>query len=275
MKNTKAAVYPVSRQSNFILELQGVTVSYKKKVIIQDINTAINRGDFIAVTGKSGSGKSTLLYVLGGFLRPSSGIYLFQNRRVYRVGEIGLGKFRKKNIGFLFQDFRLLPFLNIEQNIFFPIYFTGEKLSPERVNSLLTLFGLEERRKAYPGDISGGEAQRAALARALLLEPKLLLLDEPTGNLDPETENEVLLQLLELKKRGFTIVCVTHSQVISKNADKIWNLRNGKISEEKNKPVKLKPSKLRKTQAPPKNVKTKTTKKGLQKITKKPKAGKK
>ena len=220
-------------EDNIILELQNVEVSYKKKNILIDANCRVKKGDFIAVTGKSGSGKSTLLYVLGGFLRPSSGLYLFEKKRVYRVGEIGLGKFRKKNIGYLFQDFRLLPFLTIEQNILFPIYFTGDTVSPERTLYLLNLLGLEHRRKAFPADISGGEAQRTALARALLLEPKLLLLDEPTGNLDIETEQEVIDQLLDLKKRGFTIICVTHSPFISEKADCVWHVSDSmiKISE--------------------------------------------
>jgi putative ABC transport system ATP-binding protein len=220
---------------DFILELQNVEVSYKKKNILRSADCRVKKGDFIAVTGKSGSGKSTLLYVLGGFLRPVSGFYLFENKKVYRgVGEIGLGTFRKKNVGFLFQDFRLLPFLTIEQNILFPLYFTGDTVSSERTNSLLNLLGLEHRRKAFPKDISGGEAQRTALARALLLEPKLLLLDEPTGNLDSETELEVIEQLLDLKHRGFTIICVTHSPIISKQADYEWNIFNANINVSKN-----------------------------------------
>jgi len=219
---------------NTILELQSVEISYKRKKILHQANCQVKKGDFIALTGKSGSGKSTLLYALGGFLRPTSGTYLFENKRVYRVGEIGLGKFRKKNIGYLFQDFRLLPFLTIEQNITFPIYFTGESISRKRTQDLLNLLGLEHRRKAYPAEISGGEAQRTALARALLLEPKLLLLDEPTGNLDSETEQEIMDQLTKLKKRGLTIICVTHSPVITRNADYIWNISDGNIKILKN-----------------------------------------
>ncbi|MDH4263858.1 MAG: ATP-binding cassette domain-containing protein, partial [Spirochaetia bacterium] len=193
-------------------------------------------------TGKSGSGKSTLLYVLGGFLRPVSGLYLFEKKKVYKVGEIGLGRFRKKNIGFLFQDFRLLPFLTIEQNILFPMYFTGDTLSSERTDYLLNLMGLEHRRKAFPKEISGGEAQRTALARALLLEPKLLLLDEPTGNLDKETELEVVDQLLGLKLRGFTIICVTHSPVIGRQADFIWNISDTNLHVTNNKKTLTKKS---------------------------------
>jgi len=219
---------------DFILELEDIEVSYRKKIIFSGASCQVKKGDFIAVTGKSGTGKSTLLYTLGGFLRPSMGKYLFENKRVYRVGEIGLGNFRKKNIGFLFQDFRLLPFLTIEQNIQFPIYFTGETLPRERTDYLLNLLGLEHRRKAYPSDISGGEAQRTALARALLLEPKLLLLDEPTGNLDAETEQEVIGQLLDLKHRGFTIICVTHSPIISRQADYVWKIEDARIAITKN-----------------------------------------
>ncbi|MDH4200520.1 MAG: ATP-binding cassette domain-containing protein [Spirochaetia bacterium] len=231
-----------SRNMNDILVLRDVSASYRKSNIIEKVNCNVKKGDFIAVTGKSGSGKSTLLYVLGGFLRPSTGLYLFENKRVYRgIAEIGLGTFRRKNIGYLFQDFRLLPFLTIEQNIQFPIYFSGEKLHKERVRFLLDLFGLEHRSKAYPGSISGGEAQRTALARALMLEPKLLLLDEPTGNLDLDTESEIIHELIKLKKRGFTLICVTHSPRIRECADIVWHLENGKMLISQNSGKKKKP----------------------------------
>jgi ABC-type lipoprotein export system ATPase subunit len=225
----------VEIKKEIIFTLEDISVSYRAKTIIHNFDTGVFKGDFISVTGKSGSGKSTLLYLLGGFLKPSIGAYFFQNKRVYKMGEFGLGQFRKKNIGFLFQDFRLLPFLTIEQNIAFPIYFTGEKISQDRVDYLLDLFGLTHRKSAFPADISGGEAQRTALARALLLEPKLLLLDEPTGNLDFETEKEVLDLLLDLKQKGLTLICVTHSREISKQSDFIWELKNGKINISRNK----------------------------------------
>jgi len=213
-----------------LIELQNLTIAYGSKLIIENANLTIPRGSFVSVTGKSGSGKSSLLYMLGGFLRPAKGRYLFSGQPVYTLGEFGLGRFRKKNIGYLFQDFRLLPFLTIRKNILFPLYFTGRQIG-DRAEQLMKLLKIDHRKNAYPSGISGGEAQRTALARALLLEPQLLLLDEPTGNLDSETEDDILVYLKELISKGFTLVCVTHSHKISQESDMVWHLEKGKIDQ--------------------------------------------
>jgi len=214
--------------------MKNLSFSYGERTILEDINLSIKKNTFISIMGKSGEGKSTLLYILGGFIKPNNGSYLFENKNVFSFGEFGLGKFRKKNIGYLFQDFRLLPFLNVEQNIRFPFYFSGKKYEKYKQQSLMEELGIWHRRKAYPREISGGEAQRVALGRALMLEPKVLLLDEPTGNLDESTEIEILNILLSLRKRGFTLVCVTHSHHIRSKSDEIWDLENQKIIVSRN-----------------------------------------
>jgi putative ABC transport system ATP-binding protein len=214
-----------------IIQLNDLELAYGEKLIVKNLNLNIHKGEFVSITGKSGAGKSTLLYSLGGFLKPKSGTYLFESQQVYRLGEIGLGGFRKKNIGYLFQDFRLLPFLTVEKNILFPMYFTGERYKKSRVQEIMSALGLTHRASAYPRDISGGEAQRTALARAMMLNPKVLLLDEPTGNLDKDTEKEILNQLLELKKSGLTLICVTHSATIIQHSDRVITLKNHEFSE--------------------------------------------
>lgn len=215
-----------------IIELERVRLGYGSKTILDNVDLKIERGSFLSIVGKSGTGKSTLLYMLGGFLRPQEGRYLFENRPVYGLGEIGLGGFRKKNIGYLFQDFRLLPFLTLEQNIRFPAFFSGDKIPREKVEEIMRTMGIENRRKAYPRDISGGEAQRTALARALILNPGVLLLDEPTGNLDEETEAGILEMLLALQKeKGLTLICITHSKTIVEKSDRVVKIEERKITD--------------------------------------------
>ena len=173
--------------------------------------------------------------MLAGLLKPKYGEYLFDNLNYYKKTKYGLAKFRRNNIGILFQDFRLIPFLNIEQNIMFPVYFSGIKIVKGLVTQLMSTFDILHRSQAYPHQISGGESQRVALARAMLLNPKLLLLDEVTGNLDQDTEKKVIQNILELKKNNLAIVCVTHSAYVMKQADELWKVENGTLIKAKKK----------------------------------------
>lgn len=219
-----------------VIELKNLSFAYGKRTILDAIDLNFSPGSFSVIAGESGSGKSTLLYILGGFQRPGKGEYLFHGKRVYRrFSEFGLGSFRKKNIGFLFQDFRLLPFLTVEQNIRFPAFFSGHALNKERLKSRMEKLGIGHRSKAYPTAISGGEAQRTGLARALLMDPPVLLLDEPTGNLDSTTEQAIVGVLEDLKKEGLTLICVSHSAYIMERADQVYYLKDGKL--ELRKPV--------------------------------------
>jgi len=213
-----------------IISLQNLNFAYGRREILKNVNLDLQPGKFYAIAGESGSGKSTLLYILGGFQRPDSGEYNFANKRVYgKFGEFGLGKFRKKNIGFLFQDFRLLPFLTVEQNIRFPSLFSGKSLNAKRINERMEKLGIAHRRLAYPSAISGGEAQRTGIARALLMEPTVLLLDEPTGNLDRATEVTIVNVLEELKNEGLTLICVSHSPYILERADQVFDIKDGTL----------------------------------------------
>ena len=242
-----------------ICRLEGVSFSFGSRELFKDVSLNVPEGSMVALAGKSGSGKSTLLYILGGFLKPSKGSYLFKNKEVYSFGEFGLAGFRRRNLGFVFQDFRLVSFLNVEQNVRLPLLFGGRRFLGSEIKQLLKDLGIFERRKASPRDISGGEAQRTAIARALALKPKLLLLDEPTGNLDEKTELDILEQLLALKKQGLSLVIVTHSANILARADYIWQLSDGEITvNDKKKPVK-KSSKKKTAPAKTTKRKTKTT----------------
>ena len=213
-----------------ICSLKNVSFFYGKKCILNNINFHVSENTFVCLTGKSGAGKSTLLYILAGLLKPSQGGYYFKNMEINDLNKFRLAGFRRKNIGILFQDFRLLPFLNVEQNIRLPLFFVPERIIKEKIISIMQELKILNRKKAFPKDISGGEAQRTAIARAMILKPKILLLDEPTGNLDKETEKKILEILLEYKKKEkITIIAISHSENIAKKADYIWELKNQTI----------------------------------------------
>ena len=158
-------------------------------------------------------------------------MYYFENMEVSQFNKFDLARFRRKNIGILFQDFRLLPFLNVKQNIKLPLFFLPEKIKGEKVTEIMQSLKILHRRKAFPKDISGGEAQRTAIARAMILRPKILLLDEPTGNLDRETEKSIVKILLNYKKQGMTIVVISHSHNMAKTADYVFEVKNKKIRQ--------------------------------------------
>lgn len=208
-------------------------LSYRvgQRELFHKLNFTIEQGTFNAIVGRSGEGKSSLLYILGGFIKPNKGEYFFQEKPVYSFLKSG-GSFRRSNIGFLFQDFRLLPFLNVEQNISFPVLFSGLEIKKKAVHKLMDDLGILHLRKSLPNQISGGEAQRTALGRALILKPKLLLLDEPSGNLDYKTEKEMIQILSNLKQVGLTLICVTHSQEIMRKADTVYRLEQGVLHKE-------------------------------------------
>jgi putative ABC transport system ATP-binding protein len=219
-------------ESEALIQLRNISFAYGKRKILDDITLSFGVGTFSVIAGESGSGKSTLLYLLGGFQRPASGEYVFAGKPVYRRwSEFGLGSFRKKNIGFLFQDFRLLPFLTVEQNIRFPTYFSGRPFDKQSMRGKMEKLGILHRAKAFPTAISGGEAQRTGLARALLTDPPVLLLDEPTGNLDRATEAAIVEVLKELRNSGLTLICVSHSSYIMDSADTVYDLKDGHLTQ--------------------------------------------
>ena len=202
---------------------------------LDDVNLEISQGEFVAIMGPSGSGKSTLLHLLGGLDQPSRGAILLAGREVSGLSDRQATLVRRRNVGFVFQFFNLLPTLSAEENILLPLIIDGKKPRDyrERLDELLQRVGLEDRRHHRPDQLSGGEQQRVALARALVTRPAILLADEPTGNLDSET-GTAMMQLLQQSAKDLhqTIVMVTHDPKAAAYADRVIFLRDGQIVEE-------------------------------------------
>ena len=198
---------------------------------LSDICIEIDRGEFVAVTGPSGSGKSTLLSIIGCLDRPSRGQYFLDGENVLVLGRDRLATLRNERLGFVFQNFNLLPRLNAMENVALPLFYRREPLRGERdrVRSVLERVGLGHRLYHVPAQLSGGEQQRVAIARAIVNEPDLLLADEPTGALDSSTRDTILLLLSELQSGGLTVLLVTHDAEIASRAPRAIRLRDGVV----------------------------------------------
>ncbi len=221
-----------------LIELKDVGKRYTRGreaiTIFDGLSMTINRGDFIAVMGPSGSGKTTLLNLLGGIDRPSTGEILFENERMDNLSEGKLSKFRAEHVGFIFQFYNLMPTLTAAKNVELPLLLTslsgGER--KRRVDTALDIVGLAERRRHRPKELSGGQQQRVAIARAIVADPELLLADEPTGDLDRATADEILDVLTLLKNElGKTILMVTHDPAAAKYAARELHLDKGQFRE--------------------------------------------
>lgn len=202
---------------------------------LKPTNISIESGEFVAIVGPSGSGKSTLLHLLAGLDNPSSGKVYIDGNDIHEMKEKDLALFRRRNIGFVFQFFNLIPILTVEENIKLPLLMDGKKADKELLEELLEILGLEKRRKHLPSQISGGQQQRAAIARALASKPKIIFADEPTGNLDGKNSREVLSLLVKsIKKYNQTLVMITHDPKIAEIADRVITIDDGNIiSDEK------------------------------------------
>jgi putative ABC transport system ATP-binding protein len=218
-----------------ILRAEGVTKSYQRagaSVVeaLRDITLSVEAGEFVAVTGASGSGKSTLLTVLSGLDLPEAGTILLDGTEVTRASEQQLADLRNRKIGFVFQDFHLVPSLTAWENVAFPAELAGHSQAREMARALLQRVGLSERLESFPHQLSGGEKQRVALCRAVINQPAVLFADEPTGNLDSRSGEEVVRLLLELKaETGCTLVLVTHSEVLAGLADRVLVMSDGRL----------------------------------------------
>ena len=203
-----------------------------EKVYANDnINLSINHGEFVAIVGKSGSGKSTLMNIIGALDKPTSGKYYLNGKNTSLMTDDELADIRNKTIGFIFQQYNLLPKLTLLENVELPLLYAGVKTSERRNRALLSLgkVGLKERYNQYPNQLSGGQQQRVSIARALAGNPKLLLADEPTGALDSKTSREVLNFLKQLHIEGNTIIMITHDNAIALEADRVVRIHDGKI----------------------------------------------
>ena len=197
---------------------------------LDGINLSIEKGQFVAVVGTSGSGKSTLLHMLGGLDRPTSGKVFVDGKDIFSLKEEALTIFRRRKIGFVFQSYNLVPVLNVYENVVLPIELDGKKIDRSFVQNILETLGLIDRQNALPSQLSGGQQQRVAIARALASSPAIILADEPTGNLDSRTSQDVL-SLLKVTSQKFsqTIVMITHNEEIAQMADRIIRIEDGKI----------------------------------------------
>jgi putative ABC transport system ATP-binding protein len=198
--------------------------------VLADISLDVPRGQFLAVAGPSGSGKSTLLGLIAGLDRPTSGRIVVADVEITRLGEDDLARFRRDTIGYVFQSFHLIPTLTAVENVAVPLELAGEPDAPARALGLLREVGLADRARHYPVQLSGGEQQRVAVARAVCRRPRLLLADEPTGNLDSATGKQIIDLLLALNRNlGSTLVLVTHDVALAAHADRVVTLRDGRI----------------------------------------------
>lgn len=190
----------------------------------------IERGKFTAIVGRSGSGKSTLLHLLGGLDRPDSGKVIIDGKDIFKLRENQLAKFRRQKIGFIFQDYNLIPSLNVWENVVLSIGLDGKKVNKQEIMDILERIDLGEKKDAMPNTLSGGQKQRVAIARALAGSPAIILADEPTGNLDSKTELEVMSLLKQcVKEYNQTLVMITHDETIAQMADRIVMIEDGKV----------------------------------------------
>ena len=197
---------------------------------LDGVDLSVNSGEFVAIVGTSGSGKSTLLHMLGGLDRPTSGSVFVDGKDIFSFKDEALTIFRRRKIGFVFQSYNLVPVLNVQENIVLPIQLDGRRVDKAFVRQIVRTLGLEERLEALPSQLSGGQQQRVAIARALATAPAIILADEPTGNLDSRTSQDVL-GLLKITSQKFsqTIVMITHNEEIAQMADRILRIEDGRI----------------------------------------------
>ena len=220
-----------------ILRVENLTKIYGKdstKVIaLDDVSFSVEKGEFIAIVGASGSGKSTLLHLIGGVDRPTKGKVYIDGKDIFSFNDEKLAIFRRRQVGLIYQFYNLIPILNVEENITLPLSLDNRQIDKERLNEMLKILGLEKRRNHLPNELSGGQQQRTSIGRALITNPTIILADEPTGNLDSKSSDEIVALLKKTNKElKQTIIMITHNMEIAKIADRIIKIEDGKIVEE-------------------------------------------
>ena len=217
-----------------ILKVENVSKIYGKNeaqvIALNNISFEVEEGEFIAVIGPSGSGKSTLLHTIAGLEKPTNGQVYFYEKNMYEMSKKELTIIRKKKIGIIYQFYNLIPTLNAEENILLPLELDRKKIDKEKFDNIIKFLNIDNRRKHLPNELSGGQQQKVAIGRALMIEPKIILADEPTGNLDSKSSNEII-QLLKNANKQYnqTIIMITHNLEIAKLADRIIKIEDGKI----------------------------------------------
>ena len=219
-----------------LLEVKSISKTYGEGdtavQALKKVSFSVPKGEFVAIVGESGSGKSTLLNMIGALDNPTSGKVLIDGKDIFAMKESKLTIFRRRNIGFIFQAFNLIPELTVEQNIIFPVLLDYQKPDKKYLEELLAVLNLKERRNHLPSQLSGGQQQRVAIGRALITRPALILADEPTGNLDTQNSREVITLLKEAsKKYEQTIIIITHSRSIAQKADRILQVSDGELND--------------------------------------------
>lgn len=219
-----------------LLEVRSISKTYGRGETavqaLKNVSFSVPKGEFVAVVGESGSGKSTLLNMIGALDMPSFGKVYIDSKDIFAMKERNLTVFRRRNIGFIFQSFNLIPELTVEQNIIFPVLLDYQKPDHKYLEELLEVLNLKERRRHLPSQLSGGQQQRVAIGRALITRPALILADEPTGNLDTQNSNEVIALLKEAsRKYEQTIVMITHNRNIAQTADRVLQVSDGVLTD--------------------------------------------
>lgn len=198
---------------------------------LDDVSLSVEKGEFVAIVGTSGSGKSTLLHMLGGLDRATEGKVIVDGNDIFAMNDENLTIFRRRSVGFVFQSYNLIPILNVYENIVLPIELDGASVDQEYLDLIISTLGLKEKIHNLPSSLSGGQQQRVAIARALATKPSIVLADEPTGNLDSKTSQEVLILLKQLSERfNQTIVMITHNEEIAQTADRIIRIEDGRMA---------------------------------------------
>ena len=220
-----------------ILKVENLTKTYGSGEnlvhAVDDVSFSVEKGEFVAIVGASGGGKSTLLHLIGGVDRPTSGKIFVDGNDISKMNDDKLAVFRRRQVGIVYQFYNLIPILTVEENITLPCDLDGRGVDRERLEMILDSFGLRARRKHLPNQLSGGQQQRTSIARALINNPSLVLADEPTGNLDSKSSEEVMSMLKMCNQSyGQTVIMITHNLDIAKQADRIITISDGKIVEE-------------------------------------------
>ena len=220
-----------------ILKVENLTKIYGKdttKVVALDhVSFSVEKGEFVAIVGASGSGKSTLLHLIGGVDRPTSGKVLIDGKDIFSLDDDKLAIFRRRQVGLIYQFYNLIPILNVEENITLPLSLDNREVDKEKINDMLKLLGLQNRKNHLPNELSGGQQQRTSIGRALITNPTIILADEPTGNLDSKSSDEIVALLKKTNKElKQTIIMITHNMEIAKIADRIIKIEDGKIAME-------------------------------------------